>query len=73
MAYIGFQYDLSKGNLKRERENDNGMFSPKEQEFPRGPLPWGWYLSTSEDLGKIKNPPKSTGEQRGRIIVSRSH
>lgn len=61
-----------KGNLKRERENYNGMFSPKGQEFPRGPLLWGLFLSTSKDLGKVKNLSQSSGEQRGGITVSRS-
>lgn len=60
------------GGDKKEIENDNGTFSPKEQEFPRGPLPRWLFLSTSKDLGRIKNLSHSTGEQSGKIIVFRS-
>lgn len=59
------------GGIKK-RENDNGTVSPKGQKFPRRPLPWCLFLSTSKDLGGIKNLSQSTGEQRRRIIVSRS-
>lgn len=71
----GCRSDFSKGKFwgdKKEIENDNGTFSPKEQEFPRGPLPRWLFLSTSKDLGRIKKLSHSTGEQSGKIIVFRS-